>query len=186
MSECFTIVPTRLAGLHVLERHPRRDSRGYLERMFCEQDLQSVFGGDRRVVQINRTLTRLPGTVRGLHFQRPPHAETKVVTCLRGEVFDVAVDIRRDSPTFGKWVGEILSANNKKQLWIPEGLAHGFLVLSDTAEFLYKTTDYYAPAHERCLRWDDPALGIAWPLDGPPSLSSKDQLGHLMSELTHL
>ena len=107
----------------------------------------------------------------------------KLVRVTQGEVFDVVVDIRKDSPTFGGWVSEILSADNKKQLWIPEGLAHGFLVLSGTAEFLYKTTDYYAPAFDHCIRWDDPTLAIDWPLDGQPTLSPKDQCGQLFSEI---
>ena len=120
--------------------------------------------------------------LRGLHFQEP-NPQGKLVRVTQGEVFDVAVDIRQDSPTFGTWVGEILSADNKKQLWIPEGLAHGFLVLSDFAEFLYKTTDFYAPSNEGCLRWDDPTLAIKWPLADVPRLSSKDQNGVLFSEM---
>ena len=113
----------------------------------------------------------------GLHYQTQ-QAQGKLVRVVAGEVFDVAVDIRRNSPTYGKWVGEILSADNKRQLWVPPGLAHGFLVLSESAEFLYKTTDYYAPAFERCIAWDDPDLAIAWPpLDIPPLLSAKDAAG---------
>ena len=115
--------------------------------------------------------------LRGLHYQTQ-QAQGKLVRVVAGEVFDVAVDIRRNSPTYGKWVGEILSADNKRQLWVPPGLAHGFLVLSESAEFLYKTTDYYAPAFERCIAWDDPDLAIAWPpLDIPPLLSAKDAAG---------
>jgi dTDP-4-dehydrorhamnose 3,5-epimerase len=117
-----------------------------------------------------------------LHFQ-DPKPQGKLVRVTQGEVFDVAVDIRKGSPTFGQWVGETLSADNKKQLWIPEGLAHGFLVLSESAEFLYKTTDYYAPAHEQCIRWDDPTLAIHWPLNETPKLSSKDQNGQWFSEI---
>ncbi|MOA17248.1 dTDP-4-dehydrorhamnose 3,5-epimerase [compost metagenome] len=119
--------------------------------------------------------------MRGLHYQiKQPQG--KLVRVTQGEVYDVAVDIRKDSPTFGKWVGEFLSAENKKQLWIPEGFAHGFLVLSEIAEFLYKTTDYYSPAHERCIAWNDPILKIDWPVTGAPTLSSKDALGTLFDD----
>ena len=121
--------------------------------------------------------------LRGLHYQLPPKAQGKLVRVIVGEVFDVAVDIRKDSPTFGEWVGEILSADNKKQLWIPPGLAHGFLVLSEFAEFLYKTTDYWAPEFERCIRWDDPDLAITWPLNVLPQLSSKDVVGAAFSSV---
>ena len=114
--------------------------------------------------------------LRGLHYQLA-QPQGKLVRVTQGEVFDVAVDIRKGSPTFGQWVGEILSAENKKQLWIPAGLAHGFVVLSETAEFLYKTTDYYAPQHERCIAWNDPDLAIAWPIEGQPLLSAKDAAG---------
>jgi dTDP-4-dehydrorhamnose 3,5-epimerase len=115
--------------------------------------------------------------LRGLHYQLPPKAQGKLVRVVQGEVFDVAVDIRPGSATFGKWVGEVLSAENKRQMWIPPSFAHGFLTLSESAEFLYKTTDYYSPEHERCIRWDDPTLRIQWPLSGLPSLSSKDANG---------
>ena len=117
------------------------------------------------------------GVLRGLHYQLPPHAQGKLVRVVSGAVFDVAVDIRKNSPTFGQWVGEVLSADNHRQLWIPPGFAHGFLVLSETAEFLYKTTNYYAPEHERCIAWDDPLIGIRWPTELAPKLSSKDQAG---------
>ena len=116
------------------------------------------------------------GVLRGLHYQiRQPQG--KLVRVIAGEVFDVAVDLRRASPTFGQWTGNNLSAENKRQMWIPAGFAHGFVVLTDSAEFLYKTTDYWAPEHERCIRWDDPALGIRWPLEGAPQISAKDAQG---------
>lgn len=163
MSSRFTIVPSRLAGLHVIERHPLHDSRGYLERMFCEQDLQEVFDVGRRIVQINRTLTRLPGTVRGLHFQRPPHAEAKVVTCLRGRVFDVAVDLRRASSTFLEWHAEVLSATNGRSMLIPEGFAHGFQAITPDCELLYFHTAAWCAAAEGGLNPLDPRIAIAWP-----------------------
>ncbi len=119
----------------------------------------------------------MKGVLRGLHYQLPPHAQGKLVRVVQGEVFDVAVDIRRSSLTFGKWVGAVLSAENKNQLWVPPGFAHGFVTLTETAEFLYKTTDFYSPASERCIAWDDPEIAIEWPIDFSPSLSGKDQLG---------
>ena len=115
--------------------------------------------------------------LRGLHYQLPPKAQGKLVRVVVGDVFDVAVDIRKDSPTFGKWVGEVLSADNKRQLWIPPGFAHGFLVLSEAAEFLYKTTDYYAPELERSIAWDDPEVAVCWPMSGLPVVSAKDRAG---------
>ncbi len=121
--------------------------------------------------------------MRGLHYQ-VQQPQGKLVRVVQGEVFDVAVDIRKGSKTYGQWVGEILSAENKKQLWIPAGLAHGFVVLSETAEFLYKTTDYYAPAHERCITWNDPELAIEWPIDGAPVLSAKDAAGMSLAQAT--
>ena len=122
--------------------------------------------------------------LRGLHYQIQK-AQGKLVRVIQGEVFDVAVDIRRSSPTFGQWVGLILSAENKRQLWVPSGFAHGFVVLSDTAECLYKTTDYYAPEHERCIAWNDPTIGIQWPIDGAPVLSAKDRQGKFFAEAEH-
>jgi dTDP-4-dehydrorhamnose 3,5-epimerase len=122
--------------------------------------------------------------LRGLHYQIQ-QPQGKLIRVVRGEVFDVAVDIRKSSPTFGQWVGEILSAENKRQLWVPEGFAHGFLVLSDTAECLYKTTDYYAPEHERCIAWNDQAIAIQWSLAGEPVLSVKDRQGKSLAEAEH-
>ena len=122
--------------------------------------------------------------LRGLHYQIQ-QPQGKLVRVVQGEVFDVAVDIRKSSPTFGQWVGETLSAENKRQMWVPDGFAHGFVVLSETAEFLYKTTDYYAPEHERCISWDDDAIGIQWPLNGKLALSAKDQQGKSLAEAEH-
>ena len=157
---------------------PRRhgDARGwfmetYNARSLAEQGFETPF------VQDNLSLSAPTGTLRGLHFQAPPNGQDKLVRCARGRILDVAVDLRRASPTFGKWVGAVLSADNKRQLWIPEGFAHGFLVLSDVAEVLYKATDYYAAQHERCIRWDDPTLAIDWRLDGAPVVSKKDAQG---------
>lgn len=163
MSARFEILETEIAGLVALRRRPIADARGFLERLYCAEELAPVLGA-RRIAQINRTLTRRRGAVRGLHFQRPPHAETKVVTCLRGAVFDVAVDLRRGSATFGHWHGRVLDATNAEALVIPEGFAHGFQTLAEETELLYFHTAAYAPDAEGGLDARDPALGIAWPL----------------------
>lgn len=172
MNMHFDILPTPLAGLRVLQRKPIGDSRGYLERLFCVDDLRDLLAG-RRIEQINRTLTSRRGTVRGLHFQHPPHAETKFVHCLRGEVFDVAVDLRRGSPTFLQWHAEILSEGNRKTLVLPEGFAHGFQTLADNCEMLYFHTAAYVQAAEGGLHVDDPRLAIRWPLP-VAGLSARD------------
>jgi dTDP-4-dehydrorhamnose 3,5-epimerase len=163
MSARFEITGTPLAGLHVLRRKPLGDHRGCLERMFCAGDLAALLDG-RGIVQINRTHTAARGTVRGLHFQNPPHAEMKLVSCLRGEVFDVAVDLRPGSPTRLQWHAEILSAENHKTLAIPEGFAHGFQTLTDDCEMLYLHTAAHHPSAEGGLNPHDPALAIGWPL----------------------
>lgn len=159
----FSIRPTAISGLSVIERYPIGDERGYLERLFCTDALRSIIG-ERQIIQINHTLTAKAGTVRGLHFQHPPHAEMKLVTCLRGEVFDVAVDLRRDSSSFGQHHTEILSAGNHKTFSIPEGFAHGFQTLTENCELLYLHTAAYAPSAEGGLDALDPTLKIEWPL----------------------
>lgn len=163
MSGRFDILSTELHGLAVLQRKPLGDARGYLERMYCFDELAGLLG-ERRIAQINHTFTAARGTVRGMHFQHPPHAETKLVSCLRGEVFDVAVDLRHTSPTFLRWHAEILSPDNHRTLLIPEGFAHGFQTLTNDCEMLYLHTHAYQAAAEGGLRADDPALAIGWPL----------------------
>lgn len=163
MSLRFDILATPIAGLHVLQRKPTGDERGYLERLFCAEELQALVTG-KRIAQVNHTLTVRRGTVRGLHFQHPPHAETKFVHCLRGEVFDVAVDLRRGSPTFLRWHAEVLSAANHRTFVIPEGFAHGFQTLSDDSEMLYFHTAAYRQEAEGGLHVEDPRLAIRWPL----------------------
>ncbi|MBA3032745.1 MAG: dTDP-4-dehydrorhamnose 3,5-epimerase [Gammaproteobacteria bacterium] len=163
MSTRFDILDTPLAGLRILQRKFIGDSRGYLERLFCSEELQALAPG-RHITQINHTLTATRGTVRGMHFQRPPHAEIKFVSCLRGEVFDVAVDLRDNSPTFLRWHAEVLSADNHKTLVIPEGFAHGFQTLTDNCEMLYFHTAAYQPGAEGGLNAQDPRLAIQWPL----------------------
>ena len=156
------------------------DERGFFFESFNHARFEEAVGRPVRFVQDNHSKS-IKGVLRGLHYQ-VQQAQGKLVRVVQGEVFDVAVDIRRSSPTFGKWVGAHLTAENKHQLWVPEGFAHGFVVLSDSAEFLYKTTDYYAPQHERCIAWNDPQLAIAWPDIGmAPLLSAKDQQGQLLA-----
>lgn len=163
MSARFDILTTPIEGLRVLQRKPVRDSRGYLERLFCMDEFQSLLPG-RRIEQVNHTLTAGCGTVRALHFQHSPHAETKFVHCLRGEVFDVAVDLRRGSPTFLRWHAEMLSAENHRTFVIPEGFAHGFQVLADECEMLYFHTAAHCREAEGGLHPRDPRLAIGWPL----------------------
>lgn len=170
---------TAIPDVMVLEPKVFGDERGFFFESFNQKAFNEATGLNVNFVQDNHSKSAR-NVLRGLHYQEQ-QAQGKLVRVVQGEVFDVAVDIRKDSPTFGQWVGEILSAENKKQLWIPAGLAHGFVVLSDSAEFLYKTTDYYAPAYERSIRWDDPTLAIKWPIDGEPIVSKKDEAGDLFS-----
>ena len=173
--------PLAIPDVFLIEPKVFGDERGFFYESFNHAKFEQAIGRSVSFVQDNHSKSA-KGVLRGLHFQNP-QPQGKLVRVTQGEVFDVAVDIRKESPTFGKWIGEILSADNKKQLWIPEGLAHGFLVLSETAEFLYKTTDYYAPQFDHSIRWDDPTLAIEWPLEIAPQLSSKDQTGQLFSEI---
>jgi len=164
VSDRFEISETTLSGLQVLERKPREDERGWIERMFDSGDLAAVVGS-RPIMQVNRSLTRKEATVRGLHYQVIPASEAKIVSCLRGSIFDVAVDVRRDSPTFLRWHAEVLSAENRHSLFVPEGFAHGFETLVDDCELLYVHTAPYDPAAERGIHPLDPRIGIAWPLE---------------------
>lgn len=159
----FTIHDTPLEGLKCIDRRRAGDERGWFTRFFCREEL-ALFGGNGGIAQINQTLTRLPGTVRGLHFQRAPHAETKLVSCIRGEVFDVAVDLRPNSPTYLKWHGERLGADNGRALLIPKGFAHGFQTLVADCELLYLHDEPYAPGAESGVNPLDPTLAVAWPL----------------------
>ncbi|MGG2399950.1 dTDP-4-dehydrorhamnose 3,5-epimerase [Pseudomonas sp. SH1-B] len=175
------VITTALPEVLILEPQVFGDERGFFYESFNAQRFAEATGVTRDFVQDNHSRSAR-GVLRGLHYQLQ-QAQGKLVWVSAGEVFDVAVDVRRSSPNFGKWVGVHLSAENKRQMWVPEGFAHGFLVLSDYAEFLYKTTDYYAPAHERCISWDDAGLAIDWPLDGlTPQLSIKDQQGLSLNE----
>ena len=169
------IIPTELKDVFVIDPRIYGDDRGFFYESFNKKVFEKVIGRKVDFVQDNHS-SSVKNVLRGLHYQIQ-QAQGKLVRVVKGAVFDVAVDIRKTSPSFGKWVGIELSAENKKQLWVPPGFAHGFLVLSDSAEFLYKTTDYYAPEFERCIIWDDADLHIDWPIDSLPILSSKDQQG---------
>jgi len=168
------VVPSALPDVLIVEPRVFGDERGFFFESYNRRALADA-GLDAEFVQDNHSRS-LRGVLRGLHYQ-VERAQGKLVRVVEGEVFDVAVDIRRSSPTFGRWMGIALSAQNKRMLWIPPGFAHGFLVLSDSADFLYKTTDYWYPEHERSLLWNDPAIGIEWPLDDPPMLAAKDIAG---------
>lgn len=169
------VTPTRIEDVLLIEPRVFGDDRGYFYESFNCRAFRDATGLDINFVQDNHSKS-VRNVLRGLHYQavRP---QGKLVRVVQGEVFDVAVDIRKGSKYYGQWVGHVLSAENKKQLWIPAGLAHGFVVLSETAEFLYKTTEYYAPDDERCIAWNDPDLAIAWPVTGTPLLSAKDARG---------
>lgn len=176
----MNVSTTELPGVLVIEPKVFGDDRGFFYESFNAREFENASGLKLQFVQDNHSRS-LKGVLRGLHYQ-VEHAQGKLVRVTAGEVLDVAVDIRRSSAHFGKWASVRLSAENNRQLWIPPGFAHGFLVLSDYAEFLYKTTDYYTPSAERCIRWDDTDLNIDWQLDGPPTLSVKDQVGKSLKD----
>ena len=173
----MNITRTAIDGVLVLEPKMFGDDRGFFMESFNQKAFDDAVGRSVTFVQDNHSRS-VKGVLRGLHFQQGEHAQGKLVRATQGSVFDVAVDIRPGSATFGKWVGVELSGSNHRQLWLPPGMAHGFLVTSDSADFLYKATQYYAPQSEGCVRWNDPKIGIEWPLDGiEPSLSAKDANG---------
>lgn len=172
--------PTAIPDVLVIEPKVFGDARGFFFESFNARAFRDATGLDETFVQDNHSRSAR-GVLRGLHYQiRQPQG--KLVRVVRGAVFDVAVDLRRASPTFGRWAGVELSEDNHRQLWVPPGFAHGFVVLTESADFLYKTTDYYAPEHERCLKWDDPTVGIDWPLDVEPVLSAKDHDGKALAD----
>lgn len=172
---------TGLPGLWLIEPRIHGDERGFFYESFHQQQFDAAIGRHVEFVQDNHSRSSR-GVLRGLHYQLPPQAQGKLVRCVAGEVFDVAVDLRRGSATFGRHFGTLLSAANHRQLWIPEGFAHGFVTLSEHAELLYKTTAYWSPQHERALRWDDPQLAIAWPLRDGLQLSAKDRAAPLLAD----
>ena len=178
----MNVIETSLPGVLILEPKVFGDERGFFYESFNAKAFEAATGLNRQFVQDNHSRSQ-KGVLRGLHYQLE-NTQGKLVRVTVGEVLDVAVDVRRNSANFGQWVAVRLSAENGRQLWVPEGFAHGFVVLSDFAEFLYKTTDYYNPSAERCIRWDDPTLAIDWQLGGTvPQLSAKDQLGKTLQEI---
>ena len=176
----YTVTPTALPEVLILEPKVLGDARGFFFESFNQRDFAQATGLDVQFVQDNHSRSAR-GVLRGLHYQIQ-HPQGKLVRVTQGEVFDVVVDLRRHSPQFGKWDGVVLSADNKRQLWVPPGFAHGFVVISDSAEFLYKTTDYWYPEFERSLLWNDPAVGVQWPLQTAPQLAAKDSAGKPLAE----
>ena len=176
----MNVTPTAIDGVLILTPRVYEDARGHFFESFNQRVFEAAVGGPVTFVQDNHSFSHRH-VLRGLHYQ-VEQPQGKLVRVVKGTVFDVAVDIRPESATFGRWVGVELSAENRRQLWVPAGLAHGFLVLSDAAEFLYKTTDYYAPDCERCILWNDPTLAIDWPLTAPPVISAKDAQGATLAE----
>lgn len=170
------LTDTKIPDVKIIEPTVFEDERGFFFESFNHKKFEEAIGRCVTFLQDNHSKSS-KGVLRGLHYQLPPHTQGKLVRAVQGVVFDVAVDIRKSSATFGQWVGETLSAENKKQLWIPEGFAHGFLTLSDTAEFVYKTTDYYSQSAERCIAWDDAVLAIQWATGVHPLVSAKDACG---------
>ena len=176
----YTVTPAAIPDVLILEPKVFGDARGFFYESFNARDFAQATGLNVQFVQDNHSKSA-QGVLRGLHYQIQ-HPQGKLVRVTQGEVFDVVVDLRRSSATFGQWVGAHLSADNHRQLWVPPGFAHGFVVLSQSAEFLYKTTDYWYPEHERSLLWNDPELGIDWPLARPPQLAAKDQAGQWLRD----
>jgi len=174
------VTPTNIPDVLIIEPKVFGDSRGFFFESFNQQAFNEATGKNLQFVQDNHSRSA-KGVLRGLHYQIQ-QPQGKLVRVTSGAVFDVAVDIRKSSPTFGQWTGVELNAESHRQLWVPAGFAHGFVVISETADFLYKTTDYYAPEFERCIAWNDPAIGINWPVDETPQLSGKDQQGTLLND----
>lgn len=173
MSQRFDFIKTRLTGLYEIRRKPITDNRGFFSRFFCAEEFKEV-GLDGTIAQLNHTLTKDKGAIRGMHFQYPPHTETKIVSCIKGEVLDVAVDLRRNSPSFLKWHSVILSASQQNSLYIPDGFAHGFQTLTENCELLYIHTRFFTPGAEGALNAFDPALSIKWPL-AVTNISERDK-----------
>ncbi len=164
---------TPLKGAYTIDLEKRGDDRGFFARFFCVNEFDNL-NLDNKIVQINNSLSKEKGTLRGVHYQLAPKAETKIVRCVKGSLFDVIVDLRKDSPTFGKWFGETLTADNRKMMYVPKGFGHGFLTLEDNSEALYLVTDFYSPEHERGIKWNDSFFNISWPFK-PVVVSEKDQ-----------
>lgn len=170
------IQTTKLSGVLLIKPRVFRDDRGFFLESWNKRAFDEAVGRVIEFVQDNHSRS-VKGVLRGLHYQAEPMAQAKLITVMRGQIFDVAVDIRPDSPTYGQWVGELLTDESREMLWIPEGFAHGFYVLSDFADVVYKATNYYSPPHERCIRWNDETLGVGWPGGTKPLVSPKDEMG---------
>ena len=179
------VIATEIPDVLIIEPKVFSDDRGFFYESFNQKSWEEATGLKTKFVQDNHSRS-VKGVLRGLHYQLPPAAQGKLVRCVTGEVFDVAVDIRKSSATFGKWVGHVLSAENKRQMWIPEGFAHGFCTLTDVAEILYKTTDYYDTSCEVAIAWDDPRIGVQWPIADSPSLSKKDADAPIMDDISDM
>ena len=177
-------IPTPLAGAYTIELEKRGDDRGFFARYFCVNEYAAA-GLDHKIVQINNSLSRIKGTLRGMHYQLSPKQETKVVRCVRGALYDVILDLRPDSTTFGKWFAATLTAENRLMMYVPKGFAHGFLTLEPDTEALYLASEFYAPDRERGVRWNDPRFGIRWP-DAPVVISDKDKLQPDFNAEVHL
>jgi len=176
------VIQTKLDGVMLLKPKIFRDERGFFLESWNRSKLNEVLNREVEFVQDNHSRSKR-GVLRGLHYQVEPKAQAKLITVMRGKIFDVAVDIRPESKTYGKWVGEVLTDEAQEMLWIPEGFAHGFYVLSDYADVAYKATDFYSPEHERCILWSDNSLGIQWPFEGEPIVSEKDGRGGRLGEV---
>lgn len=172
----MTIEPTKLNGVLLIKPRVFRDDRGFFLESWNKRAFDEAAGRTIEFVQDNHSRSSR-GVLRGFHYQADPLAQAKLITVMRGSIFDVAVDIRPESPTYGQWVGEVLTDDSREMLWIPEGFAHGFYVLSDFADVVYKTNNYYSPQHERCIRWNDKTLGVEWPIGQKPLVSEKDAEG---------
>jgi dTDP-4-dehydrorhamnose 3,5-epimerase len=176
--------PTPLAGAYTIELEKRGDDRGFFARFFCTKEYEAL-GLDPKIVQINNSMSRIKGTLRGLHYQLSPKAETKIVRCIRGALWDVILDLREGSPTFGQWYAAELTAENRLMMYVPKGFAHGFITLEPDTEAFYLATEFYGPDRERCVRWNDPKFGIKWPAE-PVVISDKDRTTPDFSPATHL
>ena len=164
---------TKIDGLYIIKLEPKMDERGHLTRIFCQEELKKN-GLEFKIVQASQTLTKKKGTIRGMHFQKEPKTEDKIVLCLKGAIYDVAVDLRKNSSTYGQWVAEELTEENKKMLFVPKGFAHGFQTLTDNCEMQYFMSEFYSPEHASGVRWDDPFFSVPWPIKNP-TLSEKDK-----------
>ena len=173
-------IKTPIPDLYIIVPEPFKDERGKFSRIYCFNELKEI-RNDKTLVQINHSLTKQKGAIRGMHFQYPPRAEIKIIKCIKGSVFDVAIDLRKGSPTILKWYGEILSAENMKALYVPEGFAHGFQTLEENCELLYFHTEFYSPIDEGAVKFDDPMIGIEWPLE-ISEISDKDKKHKLLNE----